>query len=223
MNTDLTFITNEPNRTLLERFKELIPNYTNNLDILVGYFFVSGFYKLYKSLENVEKIRILIGIGTDKKITMLANTTGEQLDFDNSSIKKLRDEISKILSNEVANSEDLKEVEDGIKKFVRWVENKKMEIKVYDKALIHAKLYILTFKNYPDKGRVITGSSNFSSGGLVDNLEFNVELKNRTDYEYALKKFNQLWAQSIDITNTFRLFFKIMLIYEHTFANIVIN
>ena len=44
-----------------------------------------------------------------------------------------------------------------------------------------------------DKGRVVTGSSNFSESGLVDNLEFNVELKNRADYEFALAKFNELW------------------------------
>ena len=28
--------------------------------------FVSGFYKLYKSLEHVEKVRILVGLSTDK-------------------------------------------------------------------------------------------------------------------------------------------------------------
>jgi phosphatidylserine/phosphatidylglycerophosphate/cardiolipin synthase-like enzyme len=36
------------------------------------------------------------------------------------------------------------------------------------------------------KGRVITGSSNFTEAGLVDNLEFNVELKNRSDYGLSL-------------------------------------
>jgi len=45
-----------------------------------------------------------------------------------------------------------------------------------------------------DVGRVITGSSNFTQAGLLDNLEFNVELKNRSDYEFALCKFNELWA-----------------------------
>ena len=34
-------------------------------------------------------------------------------------------------------------------------------------------------KGNMDKGRVITGSSNFTKAGLSDNLEFNVELKNR--------------------------------------------
>jgi len=33
---------------------------------LVGYFYTSGFHAVYKSLENTEKIRILIGISTSK-------------------------------------------------------------------------------------------------------------------------------------------------------------
>ena len=54
-----------------------------------------------------------------------------------------------------------------------------------------------------DKGRVITGSSNFTEAGLQDNLEFNVELKNRADYEFAHPKFNELWAKSVDVTKDY--------------------
>lgn len=50
-----------------------------------------------------------------------------------------------------------------------------------------------------DVGRVITGSSNFTQGGLIENLEFNVELKNRADYEFALTKFNDLWEKAVDV------------------------
>ncbi|MEK7355560.1 MAG: helicase-related protein, partial [Bdellovibrionota bacterium] len=49
----------------------------------------------------------------------------------------------------------------------------------------------------------ITGSSNFTEAGLRDNLEFNVELKNRTDYEFALEKFNELWDKSVDVTEDY--------------------
>lgn len=48
-------------------------------------------------------------------------------------------------------------------------------------------------KDDRDVGRVITGSSNFTASGLRDNIEFNVELKNRSDYEYAKAKFEELW------------------------------
>jgi hypothetical protein len=65
MNTDTTFITNEDEKNLRERFRVLIKD-TRFFNVLVGYFFTSGFYALYESLENAEKIRILIGIGTGR-------------------------------------------------------------------------------------------------------------------------------------------------------------
>ncbi|PJB89076.1 hypothetical protein CO083_01275, partial [Candidatus Roizmanbacteria bacterium CG_4_9_14_0_8_um_filter_34_12] len=64
ITSDLTFITNEKDKTLLDRFKVLIKN-TRFFDVLVGYFYTSGFYAIYKSLENTERIRILIGISTN--------------------------------------------------------------------------------------------------------------------------------------------------------------
>lgn len=54
-----------------------------------------------------------------------------------------------------------------------------------------------------DKGRVVTGSSNLSESGLVANLEFNVELKNRSDYEFAITKFNELWAQAVEVSEAY--------------------
>jgi hypothetical protein len=62
-NTDLTFITNEEQQNLKERFRVLVKD-TKLFDCLVGYFYTSGFHAVYKSLENTEKIRILIGIST---------------------------------------------------------------------------------------------------------------------------------------------------------------
>jgi len=50
-----------------------------------------------------------------------------------------------------------------------------------------------------DVGRVITGSSNFTQSGLIDNFEFNVELKTRADYEFASQKFNELWKDAVDV------------------------
>ena len=61
--TDLTFITNGEQQNLKARFRVLIKD-TKLFDCLVGYFYTSGFHAVYKSLENTEKIRILIGIST---------------------------------------------------------------------------------------------------------------------------------------------------------------
>ena len=204
MDSDLTFITNEKNRNLLQRFKVLIKD-TQFFDVLVGYFFTSGFYTLYKSLEKTEKIRILIGIGTNKQIVDLAqeseNLKQNVLQFSSAEAKE---QFSRETINEMNDSQDSQQVAEGVVKFLEWLEAGKLEIKAYPTANIHAKLYIMTFaKSDRDAGRVITGSSNFTKAGLIDNLEFNVELKNRADYNFALQKFNELWKDAIDVSDKY--------------------
>jgi len=62
ISSDPTFLTNEAGSSLCDRFGVLLDKDTRYFDCLAGYFFISGFYKLYPALENVEKIRILVGL-----------------------------------------------------------------------------------------------------------------------------------------------------------------
>ena len=49
----------------------------------------------------------------------------------------------------------------------------------------------MTFKEDDrDKGRVITGSSNFTRSGLMGNLEFNVELKSAWNTQSLIEQKN---------------------------------
>jgi len=212
MNSDLTFFTNEPGSTLADRFRKTLKD-SQYFDILVGFFYSSGFYALYKSLEKTEKIRILIGIKTDrqsyelieksKNLSAMPTTQGGQ-NIINFSHAETKEAFSNNVINEIEKSEDKAQVEEGVRKFIEWLKSGKLEIKAYPAENIHAKLYIMTFvKGDRDVGRVITGSSNFSQGGLIDNLEFNVELKNRSDYDFALKKFNELWENAVDVSDKY--------------------
>jgi len=201
MTTDLTFITNENNQSLKDRFNVLIKD-SRFFDVLSGYFYTSGFYAIYKSLENTEKIRILVGISTDRKAFDLFTVAKEevQLELADPSHKEAKDIFVQQVESELEDSKDSQTVEQGIVKFIEWIKSGKLEIKVYPSQNIHAKIYIMTFKEGDrDTGRVITGSSNLTQSGLVDNLEFNVELKNPVDYEFAKTKFEGLWIDAVDI------------------------
>jgi superfamily II DNA or RNA helicase len=200
MTNDLTFITNQENQNLRDRFATLI-KHTRFFDCLVGYFYSSGFYALYKSLESTEKIRILVGISTNQKtFDLIQQSKMDQF----LSHKEVKEKFSSNIVEEMETSQDTLEVHEGVQKFKEWVRNGKMEIRAYAEQNIHAKLYIMTFNEEAmDKGRIITGSSNFTQAGLKDNIEFNVELKNRSDYEYALKKFNDLWENSVDVSQKY--------------------
>jgi len=215
MSTDLTFITNEENRSLAERFRVLIRN-TQYFDVLVGYFFSNGFYSIYKSLENTEKVRILVGISTNQStyelIDEAKNAPQMELQFSSAEAKE---QFSCDVVCEMEESKDNIKVEEGVQKFQEWIRSGKLEIRAYPSSKIHAKLYIMGFpEDHIDKGRVITGSSNFSRAGLQDNLEFNVELKNRSDYEFAKKKFEELWKDGVDVSEEY-----VQTIQEKTWLN----
>jgi len=204
VNTDLSFITNEENKRLKDRFEVLIKD-TSFFDCLVGYFYTSGFHALYKSLEKTEKIRILIGISTNRQTyDLLVNTNKPRQQVIEFSHAETKEQVENLVEEELADSEDRPEVEEGVNKFIEWIRNKKLEIKAYPSQNIHAKLYIMTFcEGDRDVGRIITGSSNFTQAGLIDNLEFNVELKNRSDYEFARKKFEELWKDAVDVSEKY--------------------
>ncbi|MAG85846.1 MAG: helicase [Flavobacteriaceae bacterium] len=204
MKTDLSFITNEENQSLKERFEVLIKD-TSFFDCLVGYFYSSGFYAIYPSLESTEKIRILIGISTNRQTFEMMekanNPTQQTFDFSHSETKQ---EVENLVQNEMEVSEDNRNVEIGVNKFIDWIRSRKLEIRAYPSQNIHAKLYIMTFKEGDrDTGRVITGSSNFTQAGLVDNLEFNVELKNISDYNFAKNKFEELWGNAVNVSEKY--------------------
>jgi len=200
--SDLTFITNEGNQTLLDRFKALIKD-TKYFDVLVGYFRTSGFFQIYESLESVSKIRILVGLNVDHKAyELIGMAHAPKLNFNSS--KQIRDKFRECTINEMETSEDSLRIEQGINIFIELISNGKLEFRAYPNASIHSKVYISRFKEEDrDYGRVITGSSNFSVSGLRDNLEFNVELKNHSDVKFALEKFEDLWEKSIDITEDY--------------------
>jgi len=183
---DLTFITNQNGQSLLDRFRVLIKD-AAFFDCIVGYFYASGFYKLQDILENTEKIRILIGIGTDKM-----------------TFAEIKKACSQRVVEEADEAENDFDLENGVLKFKELIKSGKIEIRAYPESNLHAKLYIITFKEGDrDIGRVITGSSNFSRSGLVDNLEFNVELKSRSDYEFAREKFEELWKQAVEVSDDY--------------------
>ena len=202
---DLTFFTNEENNTLYDRFNKILNNNVQFFDVLVGYFRSSGFYKMYESMDKVEKTRILVGLNLDKKSVELIQTAQNEMQMEFTSNKEAKEQYSKEVSDEIESSEDSKDVEIGIKKFIEFVKTGKLEIRVYPHHPIHAKVYIMRKdqEKSEDFGKVITGSSNFSQSGLINQLEFNVELKDSRDVRFALDKFEELWKESVDVTTEY--------------------
>lgn len=206
VSTDLKFFTNEPERDLYSRFAAILKSNTQFFDILVGYFRSSGFFKMYHSMEDVEKVRILVGLNTDKYTVKIIDRAKEEIQYASLTEKEGRDAISTEIEKEFGDVNTTSEIEKGVRVFIDWLKSGKLEMRMYTEAPIHAKVYIM--RKDPEKvpdtfGSVITGSSNFSQAGLMNNLEFNVELKDSMDVHFALEKFEELWEKSTDIKDTY--------------------
>lgn len=219
LHTDTTFFTNEPGSTLLDRFLRTLKD-TQYFDVLVGYFRSSGFYQMYEAIEKVDKTRILVGLGVDEESCKTINEYQNQTVMDFDSHANAKKEYQKNLIKEIEKSKEVdKRLEIGIKKFIEFLQTdcpdkdldikqrgngKKLEIKAYPSRNIHAKVYISRYhEDDKEYGSVITGSSNFSLSGLVANREFNVQLKDRRDVDYALDQFENLWKDAVDISEEF--------------------
>lgn len=206
IHNDLTFFTNEPERDLYSRFSKILKSNTQFFDILVGYFRTSGFFKMYEALESVEKIRILVGLNVDKYTVKIIDKANAQIAYEAPTTKEAKEAFSDTIEDEFNKSETTAEIEQGVRTFIEWLKSGKLEMRMYIDAPIHAKVYIMRkdMKRTPDTyGSVITGSSNFSEAGLQSNLEFNVELKDSRDVEFALERFEDLWNKGVAITEDY--------------------
>lgn len=195
------FYTNKDGVGLYERFNQTL-KHAQYFDALVGYFRTSGFYKICNSLDDIDKIRILVGINVDRQTCNAIQETAQQkLDFEAQS--KIKQQFQEEVKIEFEESEDTENIAVGVSKFKELLLNGKIEMKACREQNIHAKVYITRYKNMPIYGSVVTGSSNFTENGLNAQYEFNVELRDDDDVEFALEKFEELWENAVPINEEY--------------------
>lgn len=90
------FFTNENENTLINKFKGILTSENNfqNFDALVGYLRSSGYFKVREFLNEVPKVRILVGINADRLIVE-ANRKG--VDFFSDREKTKEEFVSEML------------------------------------------------------------------------------------------------------------------------------
>ena len=196
------FFTNEDGNTLLNKLAGIFQyRDIHYFDALVGYLRASGYFRIRPFVEKAAEIRILVGINVDRLVSD-ANDLG--LQFAEDSAKSL-DLAFDDLKRSIQESPYDKTVEDGMRQMVDDLIAKKVVVRVHPKRNLHAKLYIFREKEKHDHGygSVITGSSNLTDNGLERNFEFNVELRENSDIDFATDTFNRLWDESIEINPSF--------------------
>lgn len=199
--------TNKDGNTLIKEFEGVLQHnpQIRNLDAVVGFLRASGYFSLRPFLDNIGKVRVLIGIDVDKYIAKAAQQ-GKLFFGAEEEVKK---EYLIKIKNDIETSNYRKDIEDGMYLMVQDLLDKKLELRAHPSKKIHAKIYVL----YPDnfnqysQSMAITGSSNLSGNGLGitqdKQYEFNVKLDRYDDVKFAKDEFEQLWneAEGCEITS----------------------
>jgi helicase, SNF2/RAD54 family len=199
--------TNKDGNTLIKEFEGVLQHnpQIRNLDAVVGFLRASGYFSLRPFLDNIGKVRVLIGIDVDKYIAKAAQQGKLFLGAE----EEVKEEYLRKTRTDIESSNYRKDIEDGIYLMVQDLLDKKLELRAHPSKKIHAKIYVL----YPDnfnqysQSMAITGSSNLSGNGLGitqdKQYEFNVKLDRYDDVKFAKDEFEQLWneAEGCEITS----------------------
>ncbi|MBR8713641.1 helicase-related protein [Porphyromonas levii] len=198
-----SFITNQE-RFLGDIVNNILPK-SEAVNMLVGYFYYSGYELIAEQLKDKE-VKILVGMDIDSEITKHINDI-EFFDQAQKSRGQMRDDYYQQLVK-IFNESDLMDSEPKLKSFTMFYEKIKdgtLQIRKTEEAC-HAKMYLFTYNDNVNEGGeepgcVITGSSNLTYSGLKGRLEINARFNDKNSYYDGMEIFDQLWETSIIVAD----------------------
>lgn len=198
-----SFITNKE-KFLSDIINGILPK-TDAVDILVGYFYYSGYMQLSEKLRD-KQIRILVGLDIDLHISKhIREVEAIRNEFISRNI--LKEEYFKEFVHLFNDSDFLDTAEklEQFKMFYGKILDGSLEIR---KTLepCHSKMYFFAYNDLMNEGGelpgvLITGSSNLSYQGLKGRLELNARFNDKQDYEEGKKLFDELWESSVVVAS----------------------
>jgi superfamily II DNA or RNA helicase len=198
-----SFITNKE-KFLSDIINGILPK-TNAVDILVGYFYYSGYIQLSENLKD-KQIRILVGLDVDLQISKHIREV-EAIRNGLVSRNIIKEEYYKQFVSIFNDSDFLDTAEklEQFKMFYGKILDGTLEIR---KTLepCHSKMYLFAYNDLVNEGGelpgvLITGSSNLSYQGLKGRLELNARFNDKQDYDEGKKLFDELWDSSVVIVS----------------------
>lgn len=183
---------------LQETYKQSV-----ELSIATGYFNPEGFALISDKLEDIPRVRLLLGAEPTpppaRPIRKPGEPRGERFEA-----KLVKGAIEANLRGLLRDRDYLQfteETDGALKKLLEFLDSGKVEVRRYEKRFLHGKAFI--FAN--DEG-VITGSSNFTAAGLRSNLELNLGRYDPTPVKQVKQWFDELWeeAEPFDLAAIYR-------------------
>jgi SNF2 family DNA or RNA helicase len=192
-NDALNIIDNSPERELMNVLKEQIRK-SEEAKFAIGYFFLTGFSLVERDFPdnygNSPFLKIVMGNET-------TYPTKEELVAG----YRLREVFKQRMIEELQKGTLSEEQITQLRTLKDFVANNVIDVKLYEKSRMHAKLYLLLTNPeeiYASPGLAVVGSSNFTAEGLTRNKELNVVLTSREDVLYLNRWFDDLWEEALE-------------------------
>ncbi len=191
-------------QSLLTRLDALVAE-SDELRVLVGYFYFWGVSALHAGLaRNPDfKLKILVGLEAEDhagKIVEYAGAEGPHVTDED----RQRDFLKGLRSVMRGKQIDTRQYVERVSLFIDLVKSGQIEIRK-TREPNHAKLYHFSLKKHfadtlGQKYCWITGSSNMTRPGLLEQKELNVQLLDFGGDE-SRKFFDELWKTSVPLTD----------------------
>jgi len=186
-------IDNSPNRELIKVLKDQLKK-SKEAKFAIGYFFLSGFSLVREDFPekygNLPFLKMVMGNET-------TYPTKEEL-VEGYSLREI------FKQRMIEDLQKIKLTEEQVKRLKTlrdFVANNIIDVKLFDKSRLHAKLYLFVTKpeeKYGSPGLAVVGSSNFTAEGLTKNKELNVLLTSREEVLYLNQWFDELWNEAVE-------------------------
>ena len=155
---------------------------SSGLDIASAYFQIGSLLALDGDWQKVDTIRILMGDEVTKRTkSAIAQALTTHLDV-SMEAQKVRDDFL-----------------DGVPAIVDAIRSGRIQFRVYRKTKFHAKAYITHAREEVVGAFALVGSSNFTSPGLISNIELNVQISG-ANVGLLQDWYEHYWNEAEDIT-----------------------
>jgi len=167
--------------------------------IATAYFNPAGFVHIANSLQNIPRVRLLLGADLEngrKKFLKRLDETVEA--YHERSVRESLKQQKKGLEWERDHLPFNRTNGRALKQLIDTLRGGNMEVRRYERNFLHAKAYLFSSLGGSDKRSqgVIVGSSNLTDAGLTRNLELNLGHFDDALTVEAQQWFDDLWEMS---------------------------
>lgn len=182
------------------------------LQIASAFFNPYGFNLIAKELENIPKIKLLLGAEPEPEAIRKQRLPGDPHNFFELQVKK---NISNLDAALRINRNSLPfniETDDAIRNLLQFLDSDQIEVRRYTHRFLHAKAFLFL----GEQKQLITGSSNLTYAGLKNNIELNLTINDFELLEKVHDWYTDLWndSESYDLAEIYRQIFEDYSPYE---------